>query len=90
MKKYLISLVAVLFALSTMIMYVSANHDGEAIRIGSKDFTENLLVAEIYALALEAEGFEVDVFQPFQVRSSTPQLLTMKLTCTRNIPELAY
>lgn len=60
MKKYLISLVAVLFALSTMIMYVSANHDGEAIRIGSKDFTENLLVAEIYALALEAEGFEVE------------------------------
>lgn len=60
MKKYLISLVAVLFALSTMIMYFSANHDGEAIRIGSKDFTENLLVAEIYALALEAEGFEVE------------------------------
>lgn len=60
MKKYLISLVAVLFALSTMIVNVSANHDGEAIRIGSKDFTENLLVAEIYALALEAEGFEVE------------------------------
>ncbi len=60
MKKYLISLVAVLFALSTMIVSVSANHDGEAIRIGSKDFTENLLVAEIYALALEAEGFEVE------------------------------
>lgn len=60
MKKFLISLVAVLFALSTMIVSVSANHDGEAIRIGSKDFTENLLVAEIYALALEAEGFEVE------------------------------
>lgn len=60
MKKYLISLVAVLFVLSTMIVSVSANHDGEAIRIGSKDFTENLLVAEIYALALEAEGFEVE------------------------------
>jgi len=30
------------------------------IRIGSKDFTENLVVAEIYALALEAEGFKVE------------------------------
>jgi len=29
-------------------------------RIGSKDFTENLVVAEIYALALEEAGFEVE------------------------------
>lgn len=60
MKRMLLSLVVSLFALSTMTVSVSANHDGEAIRIGSKDFTENLLVAEIYALALEAEGFEVE------------------------------
>lgn len=61
-KKYLISLVAVLFAsaIVTSSVSVSANHEGEAIRIGSKDFTENLLVAEIYALALEAEGFDVE------------------------------
>lgn len=30
------------------------------IRIGSKDFTENLLVAEIYALALEDAGYTVE------------------------------
>lgn len=31
----------------------------DAIRIGSKDFTENLVVAEIYALALEDAGYQV-------------------------------
>ena len=30
------------------------------IRVGSKDFTENEIVAELYALALEDAGFEVD------------------------------
>lgn len=32
----------------------------DAIRIGSKDFTESLLVAEIYALALEDAGYKVE------------------------------
>ena len=31
----------------------------QEIRIGAKDFTENLLVAEIYALALEDKGYKV-------------------------------
>ncbi|MDR2792604.1 MAG: glycine/betaine ABC transporter substrate-binding protein [Treponema sp.] len=31
----------------------------EPVRIGSKNFTENLILAEIYALALEAEGIPV-------------------------------
>lgn len=60
MKKYLISFLAVLFTAFTLTTTVSANHEGEAIRIGSKDFTENLLVAEIYALALENNGYEVE------------------------------
>lgn len=30
------------------------------IRIGSKDFTENLIVAELYALALEKNGYTVE------------------------------
>lgn len=34
--------------------------DQTAIRVGSKDFTENLIVAEIYALALEDAGFKVE------------------------------
>lgn len=34
--------------------------DGKTIRVGSKDFTEGLIVSEIYALALEDAGFEVE------------------------------
>lgn len=34
--------------------------ENNAIRIGSKDFTESLLVAEIYALALEDAGYTVE------------------------------
>lgn len=33
------------------------------IRIGSKDFTENLIVGELYALALEDAGYKVDRVQ---------------------------
>ena len=32
----------------------------EVIRVGSKDFTESLIVAEIYALALEDAGYKVE------------------------------
>lgn len=32
----------------------------KVIRIGSKDFTENLIVAELYALALEDKGYQVE------------------------------
>lgn len=41
---------------------------GAAIRIGSKDFTENEIVAELYALALEDAGFEVK--RTFDISSS--------------------
>lgn len=30
------------------------------IKIGSKDFTENLIVVELYALALEDKGYKVE------------------------------
>lgn len=33
---------------------------GEKIRVGSKDFTEGLIVSEIYALALEDAGYQVE------------------------------
>ncbi|MBA3801938.1 MAG: glycine/betaine ABC transporter substrate-binding protein, partial [Acidimicrobiia bacterium] len=33
--------------------------DDDAITVGSFDFDESMLVAEIYSQALEAEGFEV-------------------------------
>ena len=45
----------------------SASTD-QTIRIGSKDFTENLIVAELYALALEDNGYKVD--RKFNLASS--------------------
>lgn len=33
---------------------------GNVIRVGSKDFTEGMIVSEIYALALENAGYKVD------------------------------
>ena len=33
---------------------------GETIRVGAKDFTESLVVSEIYALALENAGYKVE------------------------------
>lgn len=38
----------------------NAKQTEKTIRIGSKDFTESLVVAEIYALALEDAGFAVE------------------------------
>lgn len=38
------------------------------IRVGSKDFTENLIVAELYALALEDHGYKVE--RDFSLASS--------------------
>jgi osmoprotectant transport system substrate-binding protein len=37
-----------------------STNDNEAIRIGTKDFTENLIVGELYALALEDAGYKVE------------------------------
>ena len=34
--------------------------EGPTIRVGSKDFTENLIVGEVYALALEDAGYQVE------------------------------
>lgn len=36
------------------------NERDTVIKIGSKDFTENLILAELYALALEDEGYQVE------------------------------
>lgn len=49
----------------------SAGGSGESnqkIRVGSKDFTENEIVAELYALALENAGYKVD--RVFDISSS--------------------
>jgi osmoprotectant transport system substrate-binding protein len=46
----------------------SSNAASAPIRIGSKDFTENLIVAELYALSLENAGFTVE--RTFNLASS--------------------
>lgn len=57
----IISLAAALALILTMVVSLSACGGGEdAIRVGSKDFTESLIVSEIYALALEDAGYTVE------------------------------
>lgn len=46
----------------------ASKQDQSVIRVGSKDFTENLIVAELYALALEDAGYTVD--RQFNISSS--------------------
>ena len=55
-KKIAIALLAMFLLIAT----ACAGNGDDVIRVGSKDFTESLLVAEIYSLALEAAGFSVD------------------------------
>ncbi|MGJ9385470.1 glycine betaine ABC transporter substrate-binding protein [Salipaludibacillus sp. CF4.18] len=38
----------------------NSNSEGKSIRVGSKDFTENLIVAELYSLALADAGYDVE------------------------------
>lgn len=45
---------------ATALLPSCSGGSGTAIRIGSKNFTEEYAVAEIYAQALEAKGFKVD------------------------------
>lgn len=51
---------AILLALVMVFSLAACGKKGDTIRIGSKDFTESLVVAEIYALALEDAGYKVE------------------------------
>lgn len=58
-------LVPLLLALLTMLSLIACNSgstgDGKrAIKVGSKDFTEQFLLGEMYALVLEDKGFQVE------------------------------
>lgn len=74
MKKLLIKRLSLLLGAVLLIVSVagcsskSSSGDKGTIKIGSKDFTENLILAEVYALALEDKGFKVD--RVFNVASS--------------------
>lgn len=48
------------FILVSTLVACSGDNKNDSIRIGSKDFTENLVIAEIYALALEDAGYKVE------------------------------
>lgn len=52
-------LVCVLLVVATMSMFTGCSSDDDYVVIGSKGFTENILVAELYALALEDAGVPV-------------------------------
>jgi osmoprotectant transport system substrate-binding protein len=58
MKKVL-SLLLVLLLFVTSLSVIVADHDG-AIRVGSKQFTEQIVLGQIVLVALEDAGFEVE------------------------------
>ena len=62
MKKTWLKIASVMLAAVVVLAIATAcgGDDDTVIRVGSKDFTESLIVAEIYSLALEDAGFTVD------------------------------
>ena len=57
-RKTIASVLSAALALSLVVSVLVPAAD--TIRVGSKDFTENEIVAELYALALEDAGYDVD------------------------------
>lgn len=51
---------ALLLAIAMACSLAACGKGKDTIRVGSKDFTESLIVAEIYALALEDAGYTVE------------------------------
>lgn len=66
-KKIIVGLLVVA-AVASVITGCGKKDSGTEIKVGSKDFTENLILAEIYSLALEDAGYTVD--RVFNVASS--------------------
>ena len=62
MKKTISILLLIVLTLSLTLSLsgCGSKDQGTAIRVGSKDFTESLIVSEIYALALEDAGYTVE------------------------------
>jgi len=59
MKKQVLSLLIILVILAGLAGCKGKTAEN-TVKIGSKDFTESFIVAELYALALEQEGFGVE------------------------------
>lgn len=63
MKKNVSIILTIALALSMVLSLAACGQsksNGPVIRVGSKDFTESLIVGEIYALALEDAGYTVE------------------------------
>jgi osmoprotectant transport system substrate-binding protein len=64
LKKFLVGIIGIALTLGLVACGNSeggSNGSGEkTIRVGTKDFTENLIVGELYSLALEDAGYEVE------------------------------
>lgn len=58
MKKRLVTIVT--FSIAFLMMLSGCGDSSATIKIGSKNFTESLILGEMYALALEDNGFEVE------------------------------
>ncbi len=67
-KKFFSYFVAIVLILATLFSTAACAPKDATVRIGSKDFTENLILAELYALALEDNGFTVE--RKFNIASS--------------------
>lgn len=59
MRKIVILIVCLVVAAGAYMYYGRAD-EGVTVKIGSKNFTESVLVSEIFAQALEAEGIKVE------------------------------
>ncbi|ADU26424.1 glycine betaine ABC transporter substrate-binding protein [Ethanoligenens harbinense] len=72
MKKTIRSAISLLLTAATVFTLgactKNGNSSGTTVTIGSKDSTENLLVAEVYALALKDNGFHVN--RKFKINST--------------------
>ena len=67
MKKKLLVILSLLL-LTVGVTGCGSQSNDTKIRIGSKNFTENLILAEIYSLALEDNGYDVE--RNFNISSS--------------------
>ena len=68
MKKNKLAVTLLTAVLAGSLAATAALASDVTIRVGSKDFTENEIVAELYALALEEAGYQVD--RVFDIASS--------------------
>ncbi|MFF2018447.1 glycine betaine ABC transporter substrate-binding protein [Paenibacillus sp. NPDC058177] len=60
MKRKLLALAGLLVSVVLVISACSSNSGKTVVKVGSKNFTESLVLGEMYALALEDAGYKVD------------------------------